>query len=154
MIPEAKATQALRTWFRLLRLETGIRIAMGEKLKQLDLSVPQLDVLSTLTENEGMSQQELAGRLYVTKGNISGLLDRMVEASLVERRNTAADRRSYAIYLTEAGRALMVKGMAIQAEFVNDTLGRLSEEQLSRFEELTIAARDLLRAKVGRRSVD
>jgi MarR family transcriptional regulator, organic hydroperoxide resistance regulator len=154
MIPEAKATQALRTWFRLLRLETGVRTAMGEKLKQLDLSVPQLDVLSTLTENEGMSQQELAGRLYVTKGNISGLLDRMVEANLVERRSTAADRRSYAIYLTDAGRALMVRGMAIQAEFVNDTLGKLSEEQLSRFEELTIAARDLLRAKVGRRSID
>ena len=152
MIPEAKATQALRTWFRLLRLETSVRAAMSEKLKQLDLSVPQLDVLSTLTESEGMSQQELAGRLYVTKGNISGLLDRMAEAGLVERKNMASDRRSYAIHLTEAGRALVARGLAVQTDFVNDTLGRLSEAQLATFEELTIAARDLLRAKLGRRS--
>ena len=152
MIPEAKSTQALRTWFRLLRLETSIRAAMGEKLKRLDLSVPQLDVLSTLTEKEGMSQQELAGRLYVTKGNISGLLDRMAGAGLVERQNMASDRRSYAIYLTDAGRSILARGMSIQADFVNDTLGRLSEEQLAMFEELTVAARDLLRAKLGKRA--
>lgn len=152
MIPDTKATQALRVWFRLLRLETSVRAAMGERLKKLDLSVPQLDVLSTLTENEGMSQQELAGRLYVTKGNISGLLDRMAEARLVERRSIPSDRRSYAIHLTEEGRALVTRGMAIQADFVTETLGRLSEEQLTAFEALTVAARDLVRAKVGKRS--
>ena len=152
MIPETKAAQALRVWFRLLRLETNVRAAMGERLKRLDLSVPQLDVLSTLTEHEGMSQQELAGRLYVTKGNISGLLDRMAEAKLVERRSIASDRRSYAIHLTDEGRALLSRGMAMQAEFVNDTLGKLSDAQLNDFETLTVAARDLVRAKVGRRA--
>ena len=152
MIPETKAAQALRVWFRLLRLETNVRAAMGERLKRLDLSVPQLDVLSTLTEHEGMSQQELAGRLYVTKGNISGLLDRMAEAKLVERRSIASDRRSYAIHLTDEGRALLSRGMAMQAEFVNDTLGKLSDAQLNEFETLTVAARDLVRAKVGRRA--
>ena len=152
MIPETKAAQALRVWFRLLRLETNVRAAMGERLKRLDLSVPQLDVLSTLTEHEGMSQQELAGRLYVTKGNISGLLDRMAEAKLVERRSIASDRRSYAIHLTDEGRALLARGMAMQAEFVNDTLGKLSDAQLNEFETLTVAARDLVRAKVGRRA--
>ena len=151
MIPETKAAQALRVWFRLLRLETNVRAAMGERLKRIDLSVPQLDVLSTLTEHEGMSQQELAGRLYVTKGNISGLLDRMAEARLVERRSIASDRRSYAIHLTDEGRALLARGMAMQAEFVNDTLGKLSDAQLNEFETLTVAARDLVRAKVGRR---
>ena len=54
------------------------------ELKALGLSIPQFDLLSTLTEREGMSQQELAEQLYVTKGNVSGLLDRIVEAGLVE----------------------------------------------------------------------
>ena len=69
---------------------------MGERLGEIALSVPQLDVLSTLTEAEGVSQQELATRLYVTKGNISGLLDRLADAGLVERRSTspAASSRS------------------------------------------------------------
>ncbi len=41
---------------------------------------------------------------YVTKGNISGLIDRLVAAGLVERRAIAADKRQHAIFLTEAGR--------------------------------------------------
>ena len=66
-------------------------------------------MLTTLTEQEGVSQQELATRLYVTKGNISGLIDRLAEAGLVERRSTA-DRRQHAIYLTEAGRRMAENG--------------------------------------------
>ena len=54
---------------------------------------------------EGMSQQALAERLYVTKGNISGLIDRLVAAGLVERRPIVADKRQYALYLTAAGRS-------------------------------------------------
>ena len=81
-----------------------------ERLREIGVSIPQCDVLTTLTEQEGVSQQELATRLYVTKGNISGLIDRLAEAGLVERRSTANDRRQHAIYLTEAGRAIGREG--------------------------------------------
>lgn len=151
MNPVTPATDAMRTWFRLLRLETSIRAAVTDRLKRHDLSVPQLDVLTTLTELEGVSQQELASRLYVTKGNISGLIDRMVASGLVERRKTQADRRSHAIHLTQEGRVLAKKGIAIQAEFVGDTIGRLQAEQLAAFEALIVAARDLVREKAGKR---
>ena len=98
-------TAPLRVWFRLIRLEARMQAAVGERLREIGVSIPQCDVLTTLTEQEGVSQQELATRLYVTKGNISGLIDRLAEAGLVERRSTANDRRQHAIYLTEAGRA-------------------------------------------------
>ncbi len=91
-----------------------MQAAVAERLREIGLSVPQCDVLTTLTEPEGVSQQELAKRLYVTKGNISGLLDRLDGAGLVERRSTAADRRQYAIYLTAAGRAMAEKAIAVQ----------------------------------------
>ena len=80
---------AMRVWFRFMRLETRMQIAVTERLREIGLSVPQCDVLTTLTEAEGVSQQDLAKRLYVTKGNISGLLDRLENAGLVERRSTA-----------------------------------------------------------------
>ena len=54
-----------------------MNVAVAGRLREIGLSVPQCDVLTTLTEAEGVSQQELAKRLYVTKGNISGLLDRL-----------------------------------------------------------------------------
>ena len=68
---------AMRVWFRLIRLEARMQVAITSRLREIGLSAPQCDVLTTLTEAEGVSQQELAKRLYVTKGNISGLLDRL-----------------------------------------------------------------------------
>ncbi len=76
--------RSVRVWFRLIRLEARMQAAVGERLREIGVSIPQCDVLTTLTEQEGVSQQELAKRLYVTKGNISGLIDRLAEAGLVE----------------------------------------------------------------------
>src|SRR3712207_9356721 len=100
----AEAVDPLRVWFRFIRLQHRVSAAMGAELRALGLSIPQFDLLSTLTEREGLSQQELAERLYVTKGNVSGLLDRMVEAGLVGGRGLPGDRRSNALHLTPTDR--------------------------------------------------
>lgn len=137
---------AERVWFRLLRLDTRLHALITERLKTVGLSVPQCDVLTTLTEREGVSQQELAERLYVTKGNISGLIDRLAAAGMVERRRLEGDRRSHAIFLTAAGRSAAEAGIAAQKDFVMQTLGRLPEEQLKALDALLVAARDAVRA--------
>src|SRR5919107_2418607 len=116
---------ALRIWFRFVRLHRRTSAAIARELKALGLSIPQFDLLSTLTEREGVSQQELAQRLYVTKGNVSGLVDRLVEAGLVERRALPGDRRSNALYLTDKGRDLAERGIAAQRAYVTRTLGSL-----------------------------
>jgi DNA-binding MarR family transcriptional regulator len=146
MADQATQSDPLRVWFRLMRLETRMRMAVSEGLRDIGLSVPQCDVLTTLTEKEGVSQQDLATRLYVTKGNISGLVDRLVAAGLVERRAIAADKRQHAIFLTEAGRAAAEQAIACQRRFVARTIGRLPADQLSALERLLVATRDLVRA--------
>lgn len=140
-----EASDPLRVWFRLMRLETRMRTAVSEGLRQIGLSVPQCDVLTTLTEKEGVSQQDLAERLYVTKGNISGLIDRLVAAGLVERRAIAADKRQHAIFLTAAGRKSAEQAIACQRRFVGRTIGRLPPEELAKLEHLLIATRELVR---------
>jgi len=140
---------AVRVWFRFIRLEGRLQLAVSERLREVGLSVPQCDVLTTLTEAEGVSQQDLAKRLYVTKGNISGLLDRLEGAGLVERRSTAADRRQYEIHLTPTGRAAAEKAICIQHALIAATLGRLPAADLATFENLLIAMRDLMRARDG-----
>src|SRR4051794_41855356 len=82
----------LRLWFRFVRLNRRVTQAIGAELKAIGLSIPQFDLISTLTEREGVTQQELAERLYVTKGNVSGLVDRLVEAGLGERPAPAGGR--------------------------------------------------------------
>jgi DNA-binding MarR family transcriptional regulator len=142
-----KDNDALRVWFRLIRLQTRARLAIANRLRELELSVPQCDVLTTLTEREGVSQQELAARLYVTKGNISGLIDRLVASGLVERRSLAGDRRSHAIHLTPTGRDLARRGIEAQKAFVEQTFGRIAPERLALFEEMLVEARELVRAQ-------
>jgi DNA-binding MarR family transcriptional regulator len=114
-------------------------------LKVIGLSIPQFDLLSTLTEREGLSQQELAERLYVTKGNVSGLLDRMVEAGLVERRTLPGDRRSNALFLTSKGRDLAERGIAAQRAYVAKTLGTLDSRDLDNLERIVLAWRERAR---------
>jgi MarR family transcriptional regulator, organic hydroperoxide resistance regulator len=118
---------------------------VATELKALGLSIPQFDLLSTLTEREGLSQQELAERLYVTKGNVSGLLDRMVEAGLVERRAIPGDRRSNALHLTPKGRDLAEKGIALQKSYVERTLGSLPAEDIADLERIVLAWRERAR---------
>jgi MarR family transcriptional regulator, organic hydroperoxide resistance regulator len=137
--------RSVRVWFRLIRLEARMQSAVGERLREVGVSIPQCDVLTTLTEKEGVSQQELAKRLYVTKGNISGLIDRLAEADLVERRPTANDRRQHAIHLTDAGRAMADKAIAVQRRWIAATLGRMAEEDLEALEAHLVKLRDIVR---------
>jgi DNA-binding MarR family transcriptional regulator len=147
-MPESNIeNMAARVWFRLLRLEARLGAAVSERLREISLSVPQCDVLTTLTEAEGVSQQTLAKRLYVTKGNISGLLDRLEAAGLVERRSTAADRRQYEIFLTPTGRTAAERAICIQHGVIAATFGQLAREDLEYFDRLLVEVRDLVRAE-------
>jgi DNA-binding MarR family transcriptional regulator len=140
-----EAVDPLRIWFRFIRLHRRTSAAIGGELKALGLSIPQFDLLSTLTEREGVSQQELAQRLYVTKGNVSGLVDRLVEAGLVERRALPGDRRSHALHLTPGGIDLATRGIAAQKAYVARTLGRLAPGDIADFERLVLKWRDVAR---------
>ncbi len=136
---------AERIWFRCLRLHVRLGAAIARRLKTIGLSVPQCDVLTTLTEQEGVSQQDLAKRLYVTKGNISGLIDRLVASGLVERRSTEGDRRTHAIHLTDEGRRLAKEGLDMQRAYIARTFGRLSPGEAADLETLIVTVRDFAR---------
>ena len=144
-MPGPASADPLRVWFRFIRLNRRVQAAVSVELRAIGLSIPQFDVLSTLTEREGLTQQDLAARLYVTKGNVSGLIDRLVEAGLVERRPIPGDRRSYALHLTPAGTDLAVRGIAAQKAYVARTLGRLPAADIAQFERLVLQWRDLAR---------
>ncbi|ACA19473.1 transcriptional regulator, TrmB [Methylobacterium sp. 4-46] len=136
----------MRIWFRFVRLNRRVAAAVAAELRALGLSIPQFDVLSTLSEQEGLTQQDLAERLYVTKGNVSGLVDRLVEAGLVERRPIPGDRRSHALHLTQVGRDLARSGMAAQTAYVVRTLGTLPADDLASLERVVLAWRGVARA--------
>ena len=139
------SADAMRAWLRFLRLNQRITRLAARVMRDKGLSVPQFDVLSTLSEREGATQQDIAERLYVTKGNISGLIDRMAEAGLVERRALPNDRRSHALYSTPLGREALARGDALQREMIARTLGQLPDGEIRALYEILGRWRDKVR---------
>jgi MarR family transcriptional regulator, organic hydroperoxide resistance regulator len=137
-----------RIYFRFIRLHQRVFGEMTQTLKPTGLSIPQFDVLSTLTEQEGLTQSDLAERLYVTKGNVSGLIDRLVSAQYVERRHAPGDRRSNALFLTDMGRKVAEQGIVLQKAFV---MGQLSAADLRQLDGLISEWRGAIRQRSEQR---
>jgi DNA-binding MarR family transcriptional regulator len=91
----------LLAWMRLARVFQKVDRAATESLRFRQLSPAQVDVLAKVGSAEGISQQELANALLVTKGNVCQLLDKMEGSGLLERR---PDGRVNRLFLTDQGR--------------------------------------------------
>lgn len=105
--------------------------------RSLGLNTAWFDVLARVGAREGLTQNELADSLLVTKGNISQLLTKLVAEGLAERR---ADGRSQRLFLTAQGQALAEKAVPQQERLLADSFQVLSPEELG---ELTRLLRKL-----------
>lgn len=94
----------LRTWVQLVRTFYLIQRRVVSALLAHEMTLPQFDVMATLRFSEGVSQQELAKRLLVTKGNVCGVVDRLETAGWVQRRSDPEDARTNRLHLTPAGK--------------------------------------------------
>jgi len=72
-----------------------------------DVRPAQFSVLTTIERNPGLTQSQVAEALGIKRTNFVGMLDTLEKRGLAERRQTARDKRSYALYLTAEGAALM-----------------------------------------------
>jgi DNA-binding MarR family transcriptional regulator len=73
-----------------------------------DLSPSQFNVLNLLGgEPAGLSQVEISRQLIMHRSNATGLIDRLEQRGLLQRRATPGDRRAYQVVLTPAARQLL-----------------------------------------------
>lgn len=75
-------------------------------IRSLGLTPSQFDIIATLGNQAGMSCKELAERTLITKGTLTGVLDRLETKGLLTRQPSAMDGRSWIVQLTSAGQAL------------------------------------------------
>ena len=95
--------------FLLVQLGTHVAGLYGERLKPLGLEQRHAGMLVRLAQNNGRSQQAIAELMGLTPTRMVFLTDELEELGLVERRRNPADRRSHALYLTEAGTAMLAR---------------------------------------------
>ena len=116
--------------FLLVQLGTHVAGLFGERLKPLGLEPRQAGMLVRLAQNNGRSQQAIAEMMGLTPTRMVFLTDELEKLGLVERRRNPADRRSHALYLTEAGTAMLARVREVtRAHEAAITAGLSAKEQ-------------------------
>lgn len=73
------------------------------------LTVPQADVIFTLGNTSGLTFGEIGEKTLITKGTLTGVIDRLEQKGLVERVACPEDRRCTRAALTSKGAKLFEK---------------------------------------------
>src|SRR3712207_5665729 len=99
--------EELRLWLRLLACTTLIEGEIRRRLRErFQVTLPRFDLMAQLDRApDGMTLSDLSRRMMVSNGNVTGLVDRLVEAGRLARRPSPQDRRAQVISLTDLGRA-------------------------------------------------
>ncbi|TNF57618.1 MAG: MarR family transcriptional regulator [Rhodobacteraceae bacterium] len=126
--PASKAR--LRLWLRLLRVTREVEGELREKLRRDHATtLPRFDVMAALSRNpEGLKMSELSGVLRVSNGNVTGIIERLVEEGHVLRAVVDGDRRAFSVRLTEAGRAEFARQAAEHEAWIDAALSAISPE--------------------------
>lgn len=98
----------MNVWRSFVRAKAEIGRAIHRELRERGLSGAQLGILRVLAEakNDGVKLNEISQRLYVTSGNITGLIDRLEEGGYIARTTHPEDRRITLAVLTPEGEEL------------------------------------------------
>jgi len=128
--PQDHATE-LRLWLRLLASTNLIEVEVRKRLRQqFDTTLPRFDLLAQLERVEdGLLLGELSRRMMVSNGNVTGLVERLAQAGLIERNVSEADRRAVRVRLTEKGRETFAEMAAAHAEWIGGLFAGISEKE-------------------------
>ncbi|MER6006742.1 MarR family transcriptional regulator [Nonomuraea angiospora] len=104
----------------------------AERVADLGVAPSDVGILRMILMSPGRSQQSLAEELGVVPSRVVTLLDGLQDKGLVERRRNPADRRNYALYLTEEGTRMMSAVRDLGATHEDDLLAALDPSERAR----------------------
>jgi MarR family 2-MHQ and catechol resistance regulon transcriptional repressor len=118
-------------------------------IQSLDLTPPQFDVIATLGNTEGMSFRELGQRTLITKGTLTGVVDRLEAKGLAVRCSCPQDARSTLVSLTRAGERIFDRAFPAHVEHLQCAFGKIGDGELSRLRGGLTALREALVTAAG-----
>ena len=108
-------------------------------IRSLRLTPSQFDVIVTLGDTAGLTSSQT----LVTKGTLTGVLDRLETKGLIKRESVLGDKRRTKIKLTEKGGALFRKVFAAHIAFIRPFFARaLSPQEVHTASTLLLRIRD------------
>jgi len=97
------------------------------------VSLPQCHALMALEEEEGVTLNELAGKLRLDTSTTSRIIDGLVKQKLVERIIPPENRRAVSLTMTEQGRLMNKNIHQTNDRYFGEVLGDLTDKELYEF---------------------
>lgn len=139
----------LPTVRELARCYQAFEAYSSAHIRTLGLTPPQFDIVATLGNTEGMTFKELGEKTLITKGTLTGVVDRLADKKLVRRVASPTDGRSQIVQLTAKGEALFAKVFPDHIAHVRGAFDALDPAAL---DEIRLAIARLRTAIEGARS--
>lgn len=100
----------------------------NQHFADLGLTSSQFDIIATLGNTEGMSCKELGEKTFITKGTMTGVLDRLELKGLLIRSPVQEDRRLYLIKLTDKGQDLFEQVFPLHLHHMQQYFDHIGED--------------------------
>ena len=152
-LPEDHGNE-LRLWLRLLTSTTLIEGEVRGRLRQrFDVTLPRFDLMAQLDKaSEGMTLSDVSKRMMVSNGNVTGLVERLVESGHLDRRTSDSDRRVQVIRLTRLGRAEFRRMAAEHETWIADIFSELTPKDVRELMRLLAKAKGSAQRSSSRRA--
>ncbi|WP_043316063.1 MarR family winged helix-turn-helix transcriptional regulator [Microbulbifer sp. HZ11] len=123
----------------LHRLMHGYRGRLREEVSRRDLGLPitHIRALKGICRNPESTAQSIAQRMQRDKAQITRVLKELIAEKLIEKRPNPNDGRSYLLFPTEQGKAVLAELMTAEQETAKAMTRSLSTRELSQFADLT-----------------
>lgn len=107
--------------------------ALGARLAQLSLAASEQNALAVLADGQPRAVGDLAAATGTRPATLTSVLDRLERRALLVRELDPADRRSFLIVLTDAGRQAADAVDAAVTELEHSALAGITAGQLAGF---------------------
>ena len=141
----------LRLWLRLFTCKQVIEGEVRRRLRDsFDVTLPRFDLMAQLDKApDGMTLSDVSKRMMVSNGNVTGLVDRLVEQGLITRRPSPKDRRAQLVSLTAEGRRFFRAMARANGDWIADLLADLSSEEIETLMRLLAKTKASARKAIG-----
>jgi len=102
----------------------------------VNLTVPQADVIFTLGNTNGLCFKDIGEKTLITKGTLTGVIERLENKGLVRKTHSPEDRRHVIVTLTSKGRKIFEKEFPRQVAYLKQKFDLLSKNELKEAERL------------------
>lgn len=95
----------------------------------LGLRASQFDILANLLYRPGMTQQQLAEKIFVGRSNLSMALPDLENLGWIRRESDSEDRRIRRLFLTEEGDRITRLALKAECGLFDGMMGVLTEDE-------------------------